>query len=127
MVSSRPGCPAYGESCHISIRWHLSPLSGGTISLSDFLSFQKGPVTVSFHFASGYAWGLSSTSWYFCWVWETMFSGDPVESVSARLMKALLGSICMSWLSFFPSSDPGGQDSASAAEWSLPGTCSIVK
>ena len=97
------------------------------MSLSDFLSFQKGPVTVLIRFASGYDRGLSSTSWYFCWVWETMFSGDPVESASARLIKVLFGSICMSWLSFLPSSDPGCLDSASAAEWSFPGTCSIVK
>ena len=46
---------------------------------------------------------------------------DPGESSSAIRMKAVSGIIVISWLSFLPSSAPGGLDSASAAMCTFPG------
>ena len=66
-------------------------------------------------------------SLYFCWVSETKVSGESVELASATLMKVVSGNIWTFSLLFLPPSDPGGQDNASAAVWSLPGMCSMVK
>jgi hypothetical protein len=52
---------------------------------------------------------------------------DPSESGPASLMNAALGIMVICWLSSLPSLAPKGHDRASAAVWSLPGTCWSVK
>jgi hypothetical protein len=58
---------------------------------------------------------------------DMVCSIDPSESGPINCMNAGSGIIVICWLSFFPSSAPGGLDKASAAVYSFPGTCCMIK
>ena len=65
----------------------------------------------------------SRCNWYHCWVLTMVFLREFGESSSRTHMNDCSGIIVISWLSSFPSSDPTGRDSASAAVCKRPGVC----
>src|SRR6266850_40597 len=114
-VLSHPECPTVGLSCHICMSCRLSESFGGITSRCPLESFQKGHDCVSIDLM-GY---VSSHSFivgaYWFWQLVIMLSSESSESVSATHMNVASGNTMICWLSYLPSSEPGGRDRASAA------------
>src|SRR6266850_8133247 len=114
-VSSWPGWPAVGPSCHTCMSCRLSESFGGMTRRCSLVSFQKGHDDVSIDLM-GY---VSSHSFIVdvYWFWQSVIilSNKLSESASATHMNIAAGRIVICWLLSLPSSDPVGQDRVSAA------------
>ena len=113
VVSSLPGCPARGPSCHLCMMSRLRSLSGG-MTRCPLESFQKGPIGICVASIGNVSSHCSISNMCSACTLVIWCSNDPGGSASKTLMKACSGIMVMSWLSSLPSSALDGLDRASA-------------